>query len=42
MLEITTAPQYDICPQGKTYPKKASALNIKYNKTPTFQTALSI
>lgn len=26
---ITVAPQKDICPQGKTYPKKAVAMRIK-------------
>ena len=28
-LVITVAPQKLICPQGKTYPKKAVAINIK-------------
>jgi len=27
-LIITVAPQKDICPQGKTYPKKAAAIVI--------------
>jgi len=27
-LMITVAPQKDICPQGKTYPKKAAAIVI--------------
>ena len=28
-LVITVAPQYDICPQGKTYPINAAAIDIK-------------
>jgi len=27
MLVITVAPQNDICPQGKTYPKNAAAIS---------------
>jgi hypothetical protein len=27
MLVITVAPQNDICPHGRTYPKKAEAIN---------------
>jgi hypothetical protein len=30
MLVITVAPQKDICPQGKTYPKKADII-VKIN-----------
>jgi hypothetical protein len=29
-LVITVAAQKLICPQGKTYPRKAVAINIKY------------
>jgi len=28
-LVITVAAQYDICPQGKTYPKNAVPIKIK-------------
>lgn len=31
---ITVAPQKDICPQGKTYPRKAVAIKINNKKTP--------
>jgi hypothetical protein len=31
---ITVAPQKDICPQGRTYPKKAVAMDIKKIVTP--------
>jgi len=31
---ITVAPQKDICPQGKTYPRKAVAIVIKVILTP--------
>lgn len=34
---ITVAPQNDICPQGRTYPKKAVAIEIKKIDTPTSQ-----
>jgi hypothetical protein len=37
-LVITVAPQNDICPQGKTYPKNAVAINIKRRVTPIFHT----
>lgn len=33
-LVITVAPQKDICPQGKTYPKKAVAMVTKAIDTP--------
>lgn len=36
-LVITVAPQYDICPQGKTYPKKAVAILNKKIVTPALQ-----
>jgi len=32
---ITVAPQNDICPQGKTYPRKAVAITSKRIITPT-------
>jgi hypothetical protein len=31
---ITVAPQKDICPHGRTYPKKAVAITISRIKTP--------
>jgi len=36
-LVITVAPQKDIWPQGKTYPKKAAAITANKIKTPTIQ-----
>jgi hypothetical protein len=33
-LVITVAPQKDICPHGRTYPKKAVAIRIKMIITP--------
>lgn len=36
-LVITVAPQKDICPQGRTYPKKAVAIIINKITTPTIQ-----
>ena len=36
-LVITVAPQKDICPQGKTYPKNAVIIEIKKITTPTIQ-----
>jgi len=33
-LVITVAPQKDICPQGRTYPRKAVAMEIKKILTP--------
>lgn len=36
-LVITVAPQNDICPQGKTYPKKAAPINKNKITTPTNQ-----
>lgn len=35
---ITVAPQNDICPQGKIYPKNAVAIRIKTMKRPESQT----
>jgi len=35
---ITVAPQKDICPQGKTYPKKAVAIVINSRITPVAHT----
>lgn len=35
---ITVAPQNDICPQGKTYPKKAVAIKINRIEVPLIQT----
>jgi hypothetical protein len=34
-LVITVAPQKDICPQGRTYPKKAVAIIINIILVPT-------
>lgn len=34
---MTVAPQNDICPQGRTYPKKAVAIEIKKIVTPIIQ-----
>lgn len=34
---ITVAPQNDICPHGKTYPKNAVAITINKIITPTIQ-----
>jgi hypothetical protein len=34
---ITVAPQYDICPQGRTYPRKAVPIEIKKIVTPIIQ-----
>jgi len=31
---ITVAPQKDICPHGRTYPKKAVAINISMRRIP--------
>jgi hypothetical protein len=39
-LVITVAPQKDICPQGKTYPKKAAAITANKISTPTTQVVL--
>lgn len=36
MLVITVAAQNDICPQGRTYPRKAVAINIIIITTPEF------
>jgi len=33
---ITVAPQKDICPQGKTYPKNAVAIVNSNSTTPIF------
>lgn len=32
---ITVAPQNDICPHGKTYPRKAVAIVVNRIRTPT-------
>jgi predicted P-loop ATPase/GTPase len=37
-LVITVAPQKDIWPHGKTYPKKAVAITINKIVTPTIHT----
>ena len=34
---ITVAPQNDICPQGRTYPRKAVAIDSKKIVTPDIQ-----
>jgi hypothetical protein len=36
---MTVAAQKDICPQGKTYPKKDTIIKIKNKITPEFQTS---
>jgi hypothetical protein len=36
---ITVAPQKDICPHGRTYPKKAAAIVITIRAIPDDQTA---
>lgn len=36
-LVITVAPQKDICPHGKTYPRKAVAIDRKKILTPIIQ-----
>ncbi len=36
---ITVAPQNDICPQGRTYPRKAAAMVMTISPTPVDQTA---
>ena len=36
-LVITVAPQNDICPQGRTYPRNAVAIEIKKILTPIIQ-----
>ena len=36
-LVITVAPQKDIWPQGKTYPKNAVAITANKSVTPTLQ-----
>ena len=35
---ITVAPQKDICPQGRTYPRNAVAIVISIRTTPDSQT----
>jgi hypothetical protein len=39
-LVITVAPQKDICPHGRTYPKKEVIIKRSNNKTPEFQVIL--
>lgn len=39
---ITVAAQNDICPQGKTYPIKAVAINIKKMITPIFHVLFNL
>jgi hypothetical protein len=39
-LVITVAPQKLICPQGRTYPKKAVAIVKKNNKIPEYHNAV--
>lgn len=34
---ITVAPQNDICPQGRTYPRKAVAITVRRIITPEIQ-----
>jgi hypothetical protein len=37
---ITVAAQKDICPQGKTYPKKETIINNKKITAPVSQTSI--
>ena len=39
---ITVAPHRDICPQGRTYPRKASAMVSKKIVTPTFHVIFAV
>lgn len=39
---ITVAPQKDICPHGKTYPKKAVAIVVNRINTPIDQVCVSL
>jgi uncharacterized GH25 family protein len=41
-LVITVAPQNDICPQGRTYPKKAVAITSNRIVTPINHTSLKL
>ena len=41
-LVITVAPQKDICPQGKTYPKKAVIITNNNKHTPLNQTKVNL
>jgi len=41
-LVITVAPQNDICPHGRTYPRKAVAIEIKKILTPIIQVWISL
>ena len=41
-LVITVAPQNDICPQGRTYPKKAVAITKSKIITPISHTSLKL
>ena len=41
-LVITVAPQNDICPQGRTYPKKAVAITKSKIVTPISHTSLKL
>lgn len=41
-LVITVAPQKDICPQGRTYPKNAVAMEIKKILTPIIQVCTKV
>lgn len=38
---MTVAPQKDICPQGRTYPRKAVAIESRKIDTPANQVFLS-
>lgn len=38
ILVITVAPQYDICPHGRTYPINAAIIDINRINTPDTQT----
>ena len=41
-LVITVAPQNDICPQGRTYPKKAVAITRSRIVTPISHTSIKL
>lgn len=41
-LVITVAPQNDICPHGRTYPRKAVAMSASRSIVPVYHVFLSI
>ena len=40
-LVITVAPQKDICPQGRTYPRNAVAIVVSMMITPMFHVSMN-